>query len=140
MDVELVEQACPQRLLNDARPAADVHVPLAGCCARLLERSGETVGDEEKGRAAGQLEWFPRMVREHEDGRVERRGAAPPAVGIGVALPRAFAAAEHPAPHHDRAARLLPFRESVALRAGVAAFQAVFWGDGPHAEYALMHT
>src|SRR4051812_49982803 len=109
MDVELVEQACPQRLLNDARPAADVHVPLAGCCARLLERSGETVGDEEKGRAAGQLEWLPRMVREHEDGRVERRVVAPPAPCGWGALPPAFAAAENPAPPPDPAPRPLPF-------------------------------
>ena len=51
MDVQLVEQACVERLLGDARTAADLDVPVTGRFACLPDRLLDAVHERERRRA-----------------------------------------------------------------------------------------
>ena len=128
MDLEVVDQARLQVLLGGARPAGDRDVLAAGCRLRLLERRLDAVGDERERRLALDQR-LARMVGEDEDGLVEGRLVAPPALPRLIAprrvVPRALAA-EHSAAHDVRAdvARGLfdDLRVDVVLARGPAVF------------------
>src|SRR5262249_28080932 len=76
------------------------HVLAPGGPPRLLERGPDTLRDEGEGGSPFELEGLARVVREHENGVVERRGGSPPprAPGRGRAAPPA-AGRHAPSPH-----------------------------------------
>src|SRR2546429_3274349 len=75
----------------------DVAVTGVQTCA--LPICVDTFRDEAKLRSSVHLEWRPRMMREHEDGRVVWRLVAPPALPAFV-RPRAPDGTEHVAPEN----------------------------------------
>ena len=89
VQVQLVEQAGGEVLVDRARAAGDRDVLVAGGRARLLERGLDPVGDEVERRAALHLERLARVVGEHVDRRVVRRVLAPPAAPLSVPRPGA---------------------------------------------------
>ena len=103
MKAQLVQLPGLQRLLDDARTAADRNGLAAGRRPSLLERSLDAVGDEGERGAALLLERLACVVREDEDRNVEGRVVAPPSVRVRVVLPGALPAAEHLAAHDDGA-------------------------------------
>src|SRR5215216_2633862 len=96
MDLKLVEQPRPEGLLNGIGAACDQHVPVAGGRPSLLECGFDPVGDERERGSALLCDGFTSVVGEDEHRNAERRVVPPPAVRIGVVLPRACSAAEHP--------------------------------------------
>src|SRR5215211_13716 len=72
------------------------HVPVAGGRPSLLECGFDPVGDERERGSALLCDGFTSVVGEDEHRNAERRVVPPPAVRIGVVLPRACSAAEHP--------------------------------------------
>src|SRR6202049_1222241 len=100
--MELVNQAGTQILPNGRYPATDADVAVARCSGGLLQRGGNAFGDEAKLRAARHPERRPRVMRQHEDGRVIRRLVAPPALPA-VVRPRASDRTEHVAPKNPGA-------------------------------------
>src|SRR5581483_12318009 len=69
----------------------------AGCRGCLLQSCANAFGDKEKFRSSLHPERRPRVMRQHEDGRVIRRLVAPPALPAFV-RPRASDRTEHVAP------------------------------------------
>src|SRR5262249_28977407 len=75
-------------------------------------------------RAAFELQWLASVVRENEDGVVDRRLLPPPAGPGGVGIPRPGVTAEHVAPHDRRTEvgqRLLDHRGARGDRATLEA-------------------
>jgi hypothetical protein len=109
--------------------------------ARLRERRLDPVGDEGEGGVAGGRAQFQRLalvVGEDEDGHVERRLVAPPALERLVA-PRALLAAEHLAAHDHRAlAAEMLLEDLVVDGALLAAFAPVLLAPGPDADRPLV--
>src|SRR5690606_14074927 len=88
-DRELVDQAGVQ-VLEDRRPTAgDSYVPAVGDLMRPDERRLDAVVDEVERRSARPVPWFPLLVGQHEDRRVERR----------LLGPSSLAGVEHPLAH-----------------------------------------
>jgi hypothetical protein len=130
MERHVVDDPGPEVLLGHVRAACDRDVLVSGCGPRLLERALRPVGDEVEGRPALLLDRFALMVRENEDGDVERRIVAPPGVGVRVLLPRAGPAAEHPPAHDHGPDAIDACLEEVAVGPRLAAFASMRLAPG----------
>jgi hypothetical protein len=120
---ELVEQPGREVLAHGARAAGDRDVQVAGRGLSPLERGLDPVGDELERRAAVHRQRLARMVGQHEDRSVVGRVLAPPA---GPRLvPRAVAAAEHPAAHDVGADVLGGVGDDLRVDVVLAAFRSV---------------
>src|SRR5712664_3584764 len=100
--MQLVDQGRAQILPNSGDAAADSDVAAARCSARLLQSGVNAFPDKAKLRPSGHPERRPRVMRQHEDGRVMRRLVAPPALPALV-RPRAADRTEHVAPEYPGA-------------------------------------
>src|SRR5271155_3553791 len=95
--MQLVNQGGAQVLANGGYAAAEADVTAARCNGRLLQSGLNTFRHKAKLRTSGHPERCPRVMREHEDGRVIRRVVAPPTLPA-VVRPRASHRTEHVAP------------------------------------------
>jgi len=68
VELHLVDEAGRQILLRGSRSAGEGHILAAGGAPRQLQRGLDPGGDEREGRPSLELEWRPRVVREHETG------------------------------------------------------------------------
>src|SRR6267143_850274 len=100
--MQLVNQAGAQILPDSGYAAAEADVAAARCSARLLPSDVNALGDKAKLGTSRHPERRPRIMRQHEDGRVIRRLVAPPALPALV-RPRAPDRAEHVAPENPGA-------------------------------------
>src|ERR1700758_4397093 len=100
--MQLVDQGGLQILPNGryAATEADVAALRGSSCPR--QRGMNALGDEAKLRTSRHPERSPRMMRQHEDGRVIRRLVAPPTLPVLV-RPRAPDRTEHVAPENPGA-------------------------------------
>src|SRR3989454_991035 len=96
-EMQLVDQAGAQILPDSGYTATEADVAAVRCSARLLQGGANAFGDKAKLRASRHPERRPRVMRQHEDGRVIRRLVAPPALPV-VVRPRALDRTEHVAP------------------------------------------
>src|SRR5438132_9980494 len=97
--MQLINQGSAQILPNSCYAATDADVAAARCSACLLQSGVNAFGDKAKLRAPRHPKRRPRVMRQHEDGRVIRRLVAPPALPAAV-RPRAPDRAEHVAPEN----------------------------------------
>src|SRR2546421_3558235 len=125
VELELVDQAGVDALVDCIGAACDQDVLLGRRGSRILDRALDPVRDEGKGGSPLHGERLARVVGEDEHRDVEGRVVTPPALAVGVALPGPLAAAEHAAAHHDGAGRAQRFRDELVVRARLAAGQAV---------------
>src|SRR5258705_6538658 len=95
--MQFVNQGGAQILPNSRYAAAETDVAAAGCTGRLLQSGVNAFGDKAKLRTSRHLKGRPRVMRQHEDGRVIRRLVAPPALPA-VVRPRTSDRPEHVAP------------------------------------------
>src|ERR1700687_5448030 len=100
--MQLVNQGGPQILSDGGYAATEANVAAAGGSGRLLQSGVNAIGDKAKLRTSRHLERRPRVMRQHEDGRVIRRLVAPPALPA-VVRPWASDRAEHVAPKNPGA-------------------------------------
>src|SRR2546428_1232000 len=91
--MQLVNQAGAQILPDSGYAATEAHVARARCGARLLQRGVNAFGDKAKLRTSRHPERRPRVMRQHEDGRVIRRLLAPPPPPALVQTPAAHLSA-----------------------------------------------
>src|ERR1700674_3360328 len=101
-EMELVDQAIAQVLSNSRYAAADPNIAAFRSRGRLLQSGVNAFGDKEKLRTSRHLKRRPRVMRQHENGRVIRRLVAPPALPA-VVRPRASDRTEHVAPKNPGA-------------------------------------
>src|SRR5882762_1300030 len=78
--MQLVDQGGAQILPNSGYAATEADVAAARCSARLLQSGVNALGEKAKLRASRHPERRPRVMRQHENGRVIRRLVAPPAL------------------------------------------------------------
>src|SRR5467141_534836 len=97
--MQLVDQPGAQILPDGGYAATEAHVARARRGARLLQSGVNAFGDKAKLRPSRHPERRPRVMRQHEDGRVIRRLVAPPALPALV-RPRAPDRTEHVAPEN----------------------------------------
>src|SRR6267143_129007 len=97
--MQLVNQAGAQILPDSGYAAAEADVAAARCSARLLPSDVNAFGDKAKLGTSRHPERRPRVMRQHEDGRVIRRLVAPPALPALV-RPRTPDRTEHVAPEN----------------------------------------
>src|ERR1700736_2336952 len=95
--MQLINQGSAQILPNSGYAATDADVAAARCNGRLLQSGVNAFGDKAKLRTSRHPKRRPRVMRQHEDGRVIRRLVAPPALPTMVG-PRAAHRTEHVAP------------------------------------------
>src|SRR6266852_9934831 len=95
--MQLVNQSGTQILPDRGYAAAEADVAAAGCSGRLLQSGVNALSDKAKLRSSRHPERRPRVMRQHEDGRVIRWLVAPPALPA-VVRPRASDRTEHVAP------------------------------------------
>src|SRR5437660_3463208 len=95
--MQLINQGSAQILPNSCYAATDADVAAARCSGRLLESGVNALGDKAKLRTSRHPKRRPRVMRQHEDGRVIRWLVAPPALPA-VVRPRASDRPEHVAP------------------------------------------
>src|SRR5438105_3999750 len=95
--MQLVNQDGAQILPKSGYASTEANVAAARCSARLLQSGVNAFGDKAKLRTPRHLKRRPRVMRQHEDGRVIRRLVAPPALPSAV-RPRASDRTEHVAP------------------------------------------
>src|SRR6266849_10784021 len=95
--MQLVNQSGTQILPNSGCAATEADVAAAGCSGRLFQSGVNAFGDKAKLRTSRHPERRPRVMRQHEDGRVIRRLVAPPPLPA-VVRPRAPDRTEHVAP------------------------------------------
>jgi len=100
-DMELIDEADSQELLDGVGTAADSHIPAIRCLACLLEGRVDSVGDKVERRVALHPQRRPRMVRQHENRYMVRRVIAPPTFPLQV-RPKAPNRAEHVATQDPR--------------------------------------
>src|SRR2546428_10121918 len=100
--MQLVNQGGAQILPNTGYAATEADVAAAGCSGRLLQSGVNAFGDKAKLRASRHPKRRPRVMRQHEDGRVIRRFVAPPAFPA-VVRPRAPDRTEHVSPKNPGA-------------------------------------
>src|SRR5258708_6896939 len=84
-EMQLVDQGGAQILPNGGYAATEAHVAAARCSGRLLQSGLNAFGHETKLRTSRHPERRPRMMCQHEDGRVIRRPRRPPP--LPAALP-----------------------------------------------------
>src|SRR3989442_10776739 len=99
--MQLVDQAGAQILPDSGYAAAEAHVAAVRCSARLLQGGVNAFGDKAKLRTSRHPERRPRVMRQHEYGRVIRRLVAPPALPA-LLLPRAPHVTAHVSPQSPR--------------------------------------
>src|SRR5881397_2236643 len=97
--MQLVNQRGAQILPNGGYPATEADVAAARCSACLLQSGVNAFGDKAKLRTSRHPERRPRVMGQHEDGRVIRRLVAPPALPAAV-RPRTPDRTEHVAPEN----------------------------------------
>src|SRR4030081_1014392 len=95
--MQLVDQGGAQILPNSGYAATEADVAAARCSARLLKSGVNAFGHKAKLRTSRHPERRPRVMRQHEDGRVIRRLVAPPALPA-VVRPWASDRTKHVAP------------------------------------------
>src|SRR6266478_6529588 len=95
--MQLVNQGGAQILPNGGYASTEADVAAAPCSARLLQSGVNAFGDKAKLRASRHPKRRPRVMRQHEHGRVIRRLVAPPALPA-VVRPLASDRTEHVAP------------------------------------------
>src|SRR5438552_3568981 len=100
--MQLINQGSAQILPNSCYAATDADVQAARCSGRLLQSGVNAFGDKAKLRTSRHPKRRPRVMRQHEDGRVIRRLVAPPALPA-VVRPRASDRTEHIAPKNPGA-------------------------------------
>src|SRR5712692_1496490 len=100
--MQLVNQGGAQILPNSGYAATEADVAAARCSGRLLQSGVNVFGDKAKLRTSRHPKRRPRVMRQHEDGRVIRRLVAPPALPA-VVRPRASDRTEHVAPKNPGA-------------------------------------
>src|SRR3954470_5921016 len=98
--LHLVYQTGLEVLLGNVRSPRKRHILPFGGSARLLQRGLDAIADKGEDVPVFQGERRARVVREQEDGMMERGIVAPPAVPRIVGIPGAGMAAEH-VPAHD---------------------------------------
>ncbi|ADD44839.1 hypothetical protein Snas_5204 [Stackebrandtia nassauensis DSM 44728] len=112
VQVQLVEQPCPDELPHRVGATGDVDVPVSRDGSGLLQGTVDTVGDEGVRGAALLLDPVPAAVGQHEHRAPER----------WVLAPRHLAGVEHGPSHHHRAGGVEPVahqrRVQVVLAAG----------------------
>src|SRR5713101_9809079 len=92
--MQLVNQGGAQILPNSGYAATEADVAAVCCSGRLLQNGVNAVGHKAKLRTPRHPKRRPRVMRQHEDGRVIRRLVAPPALPA-VVRPRASNRTEH---------------------------------------------
>src|SRR2546422_11008149 len=97
--MQLVNQGGAQILPNSGYAATEADVAAARCSARLLQSGVNAFGDKAKLRTSCHPKRRPRVMRQHEDGRVIRRLFVPPALPA-VVRPPAPDRTEHVAPEN----------------------------------------
>src|SRR5690242_4873949 len=120
----MVDQVGGEELADDGRAAADADVTAAGGVPGGCERLRRAGVDEVKGRAALHLDGGSRVVGEHEDGGVEGRLLAPPALPLLIG-PWATLRAELVAAHDLRADARAPVGCEGFVDAGAPALLAL---------------
>src|SRR2546428_5706327 len=95
--MQLVNQGGAQILPNGGYAATEADVAAVCCSGRLLQSGVNAFGDKAKLRTSRHPKRRPRVMRQHEDGRVIRRLVAPPALPA-IVRPRASYPTEHVAP------------------------------------------
>src|SRR5260221_6864047 len=85
--MQLVYQAGAQILPDRGDAATEADVAAAGCSGRLLQGRVNAFRDKAKLRIARHPERCPRVMRQHEDGRVIRRLVRPPTLSTFVPSP-----------------------------------------------------
>jgi hypothetical protein len=98
VQLELVDEAGRQVLVDDLCAAADHHVLAFGCLLRLRERGFDSLGHEREG-GVRKRQRLALVVGDDVDGHVEGRIVAPPTVPGIVAPGAAFGRAELAAAH-----------------------------------------
>src|SRR6202049_998269 len=100
--MQLINQGSAQILPDSCYAATDADVAAARCNGHLLQSGVNAFGDKAKLRTSHHPKRRPRVMRQHEDGRVIRRLVAPPALPA-VVRPRASDRTEHVAPKNPGA-------------------------------------
>src|SRR6267378_1664869 len=100
--MQLVNQGGAQILPDSGYAATEADVAAARCRGRLLQSGVNAFGYKAKLRTSRHPKRRPRVMRQHEDGRVIRRLVAPPALPA-VVRPRASDRTEHVAPKNPGA-------------------------------------
>src|ERR1700682_570832 len=95
--MQLVNEGGAQILPNGGDAATEADIAAARCSARLLQSGVNAFGDKAKLRTSRHSKRRPRVMRQHEDGRVIRRLAPPPPLPV-VVRPRPSDRTEHVAP------------------------------------------
>src|SRR5216684_5537486 len=101
-EMQLVNQAGAQIPPNSGYAATEADVAASRRSGRLLQSGVNAFGDKAKLRTSRHRERRPRVMRQHEDGRVIWRLVAPPALPA-VIRPRASDGTEHVAPENPGA-------------------------------------
>ena len=128
--VQLVDEGSAQILPNCGYASTQPDVATGRSIPRLLQRSVNTVGDEPKHRAAFHREGRPRVMRQHEDGRVIRRLVTPPALPA-VIRPRASDGPEHVSTENPSADSGKTLRRDIVIGARLAIFIPMHPLPGP---------
>src|SRR5258706_16173999 len=97
--MQLVNQGSTQILPDSGYTPTETDVAAVRRGGRLLQSGVNASRDKAKLRTSRHPERRPRMMRQHEDGRVIRRLVAPPALPAFV-QPRPSEGAEHVAPEN----------------------------------------
>src|SRR4029453_1563370 len=93
-EMQFIDQGGAQKLPDGGDAATEADVTSVCCGSCLLQSGVNAFGDKAKLRTSRHRKRRPRMVRQHENGRVIRRLVTPPALPA-VVRPRAPAPAEH---------------------------------------------
>jgi hypothetical protein len=122
-DVHVVDQVGGEELADGSRAAADADVEATRGLPGRRERLRRVAIEEVEGVAALHLDRGPDVMGEHEDGGMERRLLAPPALPFLVG-PRSALRAELVAPHDLHADARPPVAREGVVDAGAPAFLA----------------
>src|SRR2546429_622354 len=99
--MQLVNQGGAQILPNGGYAAAEADVAAVCCSGRLLQSGVNALGHKAKLRTPRHPKRRPRVMRQHEDGRVIRRPFAPPTPPAAVPPPGATSACRSSARSSD---------------------------------------
>jgi hypothetical protein len=135
--VELIDQAGPQVLLDGRHATAKPDITLASGIAGPFQRRPDAIINEVECRSAVHREGWPGMVGEDEHRVVVRRVLAPPASPLAVA-PRTADRAEHVAPYDGGTDADIAVGDRVIVRARGAAVRAQHLSTGTGLENPLM--
>src|SRR3954451_5320816 len=108
-EVQLIDEARTEILLDSVGPAANAYVHSLGCIARAIERLVNSARDEIESRSAFHLDGRARVMSQDESWNVIGWVVSPPAfpvhVGPGTANGSEHVSAENPGAHILEAAR-----------------------------------